>query len=239
MAVAFFCAGAMRSALTRLWLPVDLRTSLGAPKLFRVVVFLSFAGMICFVPAGEPLAVADAFLRRVPAKRGTRACMAERGFTLSELLVACAIVAVLLVVAIPLAQGIKPSAAPTGALVVDAAIAKAQSIAATSGNGATIQFTSGVSDTTIRVYSGRPNGASAMAQAAPDARASASITEASVGTPPFVIFLDTSGHASATSGTVSLSSALASDPGCPSGGIVAITVSDMRSRAELDLPCAH
>ncbi|HET7813056.1 MAG TPA: prepilin-type N-terminal cleavage/methylation domain-containing protein [Candidatus Baltobacteraceae bacterium] len=163
----------------------------------------------------------------------------QRGFSLTEMLLACAIAAVLLLLAMPPLSGTKPAAAASSALAVDAAVSKAQSIAATSGNGATLQFSAVTNGTAIRVYSGRPNGVSAMTQAAPDTNTFATIAESSLGAAPFAVFFDSSGHASAMSGMVDPAAAIASDPGCPAAGAVTLLISDPRDRVQRTLPCAH
>ncbi len=128
----------------------------------------------------------------------------------------------------------------------DAAIAYAQSLAATSGNGATLVFDrrTGADGAvlpgfTMTVYAGRPTAAGAIRNAPmPPVPSSATISEAKVGSVPFTVFLDGAGHASVTAGAASVRTVLDRDPGCPAGeDAVTLTLQDPRSAAVRTLAC--
>ena len=82
----------------------------------------------------------------------------ERGFTLIETIVACAIVATLLVAGGVWMMGLHPGALAQVTSDYDAAIGTARALATTSSNGATLAFTpiAGRSGFTLSVYAGRP-----------------------------------------------------------------------------------
>ena len=149
----------------------------------------------------------------------------QRGFTLIELLVTVAIVITMTALAAALSLGALPFAMRSAVDEFDTQIDYARSLAATSGNGATIVFEprrdaqgAVLPGFRARVYAGRPNSAGALKVAPiPAIDSSGDISEASLGSPPFSIFFDSAGHASGMSGAVTTGSLLASDPGCPGG----------------------
>lgn len=155
-----------------------------------------------------------------------------------EVIVVAAIAAILLGAAIPLAAGLRPAGASAAVLQLDAVLARAQAAASTSGNGATIQFLRAPAGFSAIVYAGRPDGRG-MSQTAPPDAMGATIRETSLGAPPFTVYFDSSGHASAASGTVDQTSSLSADPGCPSNAAeVTLIVSDARTAVTRSLPCA-
>lgn len=167
--------------------------------------------------------------------------MGQRGMTLLEVVVVAGIAALLAMAALALAQGGRPFAARSAAVQFDAAFAYAQSLAANSGNGATLGFSADGSSGgfVLTVYSGRPTAAAAMQQApmAP-IRAAASLTEAKLGAVPFTVFLNSAAHGSAMRGTVSSGTVMSSDPGCPTGeSAIKLTFGDGRDSEMRTIPC--
>jgi len=128
----------------------------------------------------------------------------------------------------------------------DAALAYARALAATSANGATLVFErrtaadgTALPGFKLTIYSGRPSSPGAMRSSSlPPIESGADISEARLGRVPFTVFLNGAGHASAMPGALSASSAVASDPGCPSGesGLV-LNFSDPRGSDVRALPC--
>jgi type II secretory pathway pseudopilin PulG len=161
--------------------------------------------------------------------------------SLIEVVVAVAIVVLVAAAGLALAQGSRGFATRSAAAQFDAALAYAQSLAANSGNGATLVFTaaSGGGGFDLTIFSGRPSGAGTLQQA-PTApiHAEATVSEAKLGGVPFTIFLNSAGHASAMSGAVTTASVVASDPGCPSGeSAVVLSFSDSHTTDTRSVPC--
>ncbi|MHB8177944.1 MAG: prepilin-type N-terminal cleavage/methylation domain-containing protein [Vulcanimicrobiaceae bacterium] len=129
----------------------------------------------------------------------------ERGFTLVELMVAVAIAMLFAVGIVTYSLARRPAALRTAVDRYDALMVQARSLAAASGNGATLVFLprSNAAGTripgfTLRLYRGRPNATGALAPAvAAQVISDADIREARLGTPPFAVFLASDGSASA------------------------------------------
>lgn len=163
----------------------------------------------------------------------------QRGMTLLELVVAVAIAVLAAVAFVALNQGERPYAAQSSVQQFDAALAYADSLAATSGNGATIVFSPSADGFVLTVYSGRPTSATALSEAhlAP-LHAIGTVSEAKLGDAPFSIFLNGAGHASASSTAAAPGSIIASDPGCPAGETsVTLTFTDPRESITRTIPC--
>jgi type II secretory pathway pseudopilin PulG len=161
--------------------------------------------------------------------------VSQRGTTLVELVIAVAIAVVFGVAVSSLAQGSRTYAKQSAVHQFDAAFAYAQSLAASSGNGSTMVFNTG----TLVVYSGRPTTATAMSASsiAPIAL-HADISEAVLGAPPFSVFINGAGHASASNGMVAPGTVIAGEPGCPPGEqSVTITFSDPQGSVTRSIPC--
>jgi len=173
----------------------------------------------------------------------------QRGFTLVEMVVAVGIVALLAVV-VTLSLALRPGALRATVASFDASFAAARAIAATSGNGATIVVApradahGRLPGFTLRIYRGRPTAANAVTLAdAPAIVADADVREATLGSPPFAIFLSSAGNASglaaypafASDGTPQFAP-LAAQPACPSGGLVLTFASAHASQTRV-LPC--
>lgn len=159
--------------------------------------------------------------------------------TLLELLVAVAIAVVAAVAFVALNQGQRPYGAQSSVQQFDAVLAYADSLAATGGNGATMVFSPSGDGFVLTVYSGRPTSATALSEAhlAP-MHTVGTLSEAKLGAPPFSVFIDGAGHASAASGAVTPGSVIASDPGCPAGeSSVTLTFSDARQNVMRSIPC--
>ncbi len=168
----------------------------------------------------------------------------ERGFTLLEVLVTVAILALLLAAG-AWTLSLHPSALAAAADDVDAALASARAIAASSGNGATLVFaprTDGrgnrLAGFTLRVYSGRPDAPGTVrATSAMPVVADASVRERTLGTPPFSLFVDSAGDASGASSYPAIDAegnasfaVIAQEPACPPGGFT-LTLRNPQSRA--------
>jgi len=176
----------------------------------------------------------------------------ERGFTLVELLVAVGIVAVLSVGIITLALAQRPGALAAATQEFDASLAAARAVAATSGNGATIV----VAPRTVQagqkplpgfvltVYRGRPTAANAVtATTVMPLVSDVAIQEATLGAPPFTIFLSSAGHASGIASYPSFDargkpgfSPVAQQPSCPKGSLTLTFTSTNATQMRM-LPC--
>lgn len=161
--------------------------------------------------------------------------------TLIEVTISAAIAILMAAAFFQMARGSRPLAASSAAAAFDAAIAFAKSIAATSGNGATLVFepASPGPGYTVRIYSGRPDTGNALTPVSvPPISSQANVSEAVLGAPPFTVFLDGSGYASGQTGAVAPGSSQAADPGCPVGeSALTLTFSDARSPLVRALPC--
>lgn len=160
--------------------------------------------------------------------------------TLLEVLLACAVLSVIAIAGMALAQGSRAGSRRSAVAQFDAELAYAESLAANSGNGATLVFTPGTTGDgfVLTVYSGRPTSAGAMQQASLALIHGGAITEAKLSGIPFSVFLDGAGHASARSGSVSPGTIVASDPGCPLGEpAIALRFSDSRGSDTRTIPC--
>ncbi len=152
--------------------------------------------------------------------------MAQRGFSLIEIMVAVGLSMVLAACALALTRGSRPAEVGSALAGFDALMNAADAIAATSANGATIIVEPLNARTRLTLYAGRPNGLSAMSRTAvPALETQAQISEASSGSPPFAIFISGSGHAAIQPHYPDSSSndradipILASEPACPSLG---------------------
>lgn len=159
---------------------------------------------------------------------------AERGFTLVEMVVAVAIIAILAFAAGVWMLGMHPGALRQAVDDFDSALATAHGVAETSGNGATIAVVpltnpqgSPIPGYQLRVYSGRPNAANAVTQVSVlPVISEALIAEKTFGKPPFAIFLNSAGYPVGTASYPSVASngtitfpVIAKQPNCPAGGI--------------------
>jgi prepilin-type N-terminal cleavage/methylation domain-containing protein len=167
--------------------------------------------------------------------------MGQRGVTLIELVISTAIAVTFAVAALWLTQGGRAFGMRSATAQFDAALAYAQALAASSGNGATLVFdrTPLRSGFVLTIYSGRPNAAGALRRApiAP-LLSQAGAREAELGGVPFTVFLNSAGHASGMSGAVTASTLLARDPGCPSGeSSIVLTLSDPRASDTRSIAC--
>jgi prepilin-type N-terminal cleavage/methylation domain-containing protein len=170
----------------------------------------------------------------------------ERGYTLVEILLVAAIVVTMAAFGFAMAQAAHAFAMRSAAGQFDAAVAYARSVAAGSGNGATLVFTSRVDSRgsvlggfAARLYAGRPNAdGPIVAVPMPAVTTEGEIAEASLGHPPFTIFFNGAGQVSGMQGTVSPASEIASDPGCGDGrSSLLFTISDSRATTTRALAC--
>jgi type II secretory pathway pseudopilin PulG len=170
----------------------------------------------------------------------------QRGATLLEVLLATAIAIMIGVAAFGFSAGARALGARSAVSQFDAALAYAHALAANSGNGATLVFNRRISTTgaplrgfKLTIYSGRPTSAGALqpSSLAP-LESQGDVSERLLGAVPFAIFLNGAGHASALGGTISRSTLIATDPGCPSGETsVVLIFADPRSSEVRRLPC--
>jgi prepilin-type N-terminal cleavage/methylation domain-containing protein len=172
----------------------------------------------------------------------------ERGFTLVESVVTIAVVAMLLAAGGVWLLGMHPGALTQAASDYDAAIASARGVAETSGNGASLVFAprpGGVPGFTLRAYSGRPVSAGAVQPTtAMPVVSDATIAEATLGKPPFAIFIGASGHVSGEASYPAIDAngnatfaAIAVEPACPANGFVLTFTGPQGATATRTLPC--
>jgi prepilin-type N-terminal cleavage/methylation domain-containing protein len=172
----------------------------------------------------------------------------ERGFTLVETVVTLGIVAVLLAAGGAWLLAMHPGALTHATDDYDAALASARGFAATSGNGATLVFApraAGVPGFTLRVFSGRPSGAGAVQPSdAMPVESDATVSETTLGKPPFAIFIGASGHASGKAAYPAFDAAgnpafavLPAEPACPAGGFALTFTGPQGAVATRTLPC--
>jgi prepilin-type N-terminal cleavage/methylation domain-containing protein len=171
----------------------------------------------------------------------------QRAFTLIETLVACAIVATLLLAGGFWMMGLHPGALAQAATDYDAAMSGARALAAASSNGATLVFApiSGRSGFALRVYGGRPSGSNAVQPTTTmPVTSDATVSEKTLGAPPFAIFVGASGHVSgkASYPTVDASgnatfTTIATEPACPAGGFVLTFSAPSGATATRTLAC--
>jgi prepilin-type N-terminal cleavage/methylation domain-containing protein len=170
----------------------------------------------------------------------------ERGFTLVEIVVAVGISVILLVAGGAWMLGMRPGALRNAADDFDADFAAARAIAGGSGNGATIAFLPriGTPGFIMRVYSGRPTASGAVTTTnVMDVTSGATVSEATFGSPPFAIFLNSAGYPTGTgqypnvSGTSVSFPVIAQQPPCPSNGIVLTFANAQGATATRSLQC--
>jgi prepilin-type N-terminal cleavage/methylation domain-containing protein len=176
----------------------------------------------------------------------------ERGFTLLEMTIAVGILAILLATG-AWALASHPNALAAATDDLDASLAAARAIAASSGNGATLVFAVRADDAgrgepgfALRVYRGRPNAPNAVvATSAMPLVADATVRERTLGTPPFAIFIDSAGNVSGKAQYPSFDGAgdasftvIAQEPACPAGGFT-LTLTNPQGNATTTrtLPC--
>jgi prepilin-type N-terminal cleavage/methylation domain-containing protein len=172
----------------------------------------------------------------------------ERGFTLLEIAVALGIFAMLLLAGL-WAMATHPTALVSATDDLDAALASARAIAASSGNGATLVFSArndGGKGFVLRLYRGRPDESGAVQpESTMDLVSSAGIKERTLGSPPFSIFIDSAGDASGIASYPSFDSSGAAEftvipqePPCPNGGfLITLTNPQGTASATRALPC--
>jgi len=117
----------------------------------------------------------------------------QRGFTLVEAAIVAGILA-LLAAGAAFALGTKPYALRSSLTLLDASLAQARTLAEASGNAATVVVTPHGSGATLSLYSGRPENPAEMHAAGPPIELDVSVSERSLGPPPFTLVIDASGH---------------------------------------------
>lgn len=172
----------------------------------------------------------------------------ERGFTLLELVITLAILSTLLAAGV-WAFSLHPNALAASANDVDAAIATARAVAASSGNGATIVFAprrSSGGGFSMRVFAGRPDGIGSVTPASSmPVLADAGIREATLGSVPFSLFIDSAGNASGIADYPAFNAdgsarftLIPQEPSCPSGGFnLTLTSPSSNATQQRTLPC--
>ncbi|HTA39622.1 MAG TPA: prepilin-type N-terminal cleavage/methylation domain-containing protein, partial [Candidatus Acidoferrales bacterium] len=172
----------------------------------------------------------------------------ERGFTLVETAVTIGIVAVLLAAGGAWLLSMHPGALMHATADYDAALAGARGIAMTSGNGATLVFaprSGGAPGFILRAYGGRPASAGAVKPSTVmPVESDATVAEATLGKPPFALFIGASGHVSGKAKYPSIDAAgnatfapIANEPPCPAGGFVLTFTGPQGAVAQRTLPC--
>lgn len=150
--------------------------------------------------------------------------MSQRGFTLVELAISVAIASALLLSGGAFWMGQRGGALRSSVRLFDGVLHHAQSVAAGSGDGATIVVAPRPGGATLYVYAGRPDAPGGIVQQGPPVDIEAAVAETALGEPPFSIFLDSAGHAAGLAGYPDFSSGtaafapIASEPACPASG---------------------
>jgi prepilin-type N-terminal cleavage/methylation domain-containing protein len=137
----------------------------------------------------------------------------QRGFTLLETMITVAIVAMIVVAGGAFAQGFRPYAASSAVTRMAALLVTARSLAAASGNGATLTLVPSGDETTVTLYAGRPDGGAFGTVVTTDTLA-ATITSAGVAGSTVTLFIDSAGTGTA-SAWVPSQGVLAAEPACP------------------------
>jgi len=160
----------------------------------------------------------------------------QRGFTLLETIITVAIVAMLVVAGGAFAQAFHPYAASSSVARMSALLATARSVAASSGNGATLTLTPAPNgaQTTVTLYAGRPDGG-AFGPVVTTDTLDATVTSAGVTGSTFSLFVDSAGTGTASSWTAT-QAASSVEPACP--GPLDLTFAVSGGRATHALSCA-
>ncbi len=173
--------------------------------------------------------------------------MRQRGFTLIETLIVAAIVMTMAALVVVAYKGSRPFGMRSAVNQFDAAVAYARAVASTSGNGATIVFIArkdaqgaALPGFDAQLYSGRPNSLGPIVKV-PVATFSSTgdIAEASLGRPPFSIFVNSAGHASGMRAAVTPNSTVGAEPACPSPPQLKFTFGATPATDTRTLPCAQ
>ena len=132
--------------------------------------------------------------------------------------------------------------AHAAAIQFDGLFVYAQALAASSGNGATVLFRPDASGCEVRVYAGRPTSPqSVTVSAVAPQMLPAQISEASLGQPPFALFLDSAGSASALAGYGQTSGGLfpviPRQPPCPKPGGFTLLLEAGGATERRAIPC--
>jgi prepilin-type N-terminal cleavage/methylation domain-containing protein len=164
----------------------------------------------------------------------------QKGFTVIEMLIVVAIVVTVATIAFGMSPGARPMAMRSAVTQFDAALAYAKAIAATSGNGATLLIVpSGPAGFTMSLLSGRPTAPQALQPAgiAPFT-SDASISEATLGSPPFALYVNGAGRVSMAHAAVASTPApAAAEPACPASGEWVLAFTDGRGTDTRRLAC--
>ncbi len=172
----------------------------------------------------------------------------ERGFTLIEMTIAVAIVAIIATAGVLWSTSLRPAGLRSALDQYDGALAATRALAATGGNGATLAFepdrrTGGFR---FRVYRGRPTSAGAVAPTSiAGAGDGVALRERTLGAPPFALFFGTGGHVSGLAGYPGIDSQgladfapVANEPPCPGGGFSLTFSTAPGAHVRRDVPCA-
>ena len=179
----------------------------------------------------------------------------QRGYTLIEVVIAVAILAILVAAGASFAFGSKPFAMRSAVTQFKAQVQAAEALAAISGNGATIivQTRPGAAGSAVLpgfksiVYAGRPStGATLVSSNIAPLVSEAAISESAIGAAPFAIFISSSGHVSVQPAYPAVANfdsnhpgALASEPQtCPASDQYVLQFSASGTTDQIVLPCA-
>ncbi|MBV9269671.1 MAG: prepilin-type N-terminal cleavage/methylation domain-containing protein [Candidatus Eremiobacteraeota bacterium] len=168
----------------------------------------------------------------------------QRGFTLLEMSIVVGVIAVM-VMGAAFAFGAKPYALRSSAMLFDATVAHARSVAETSGNGATLVILPRGDGATLFLYRGRPNNPASMSAEGPSIELRVAIDGSSLGAPPWSFFFYGSGQVRATAGYPPLQNGVPSAfppmavaPACAVPGY-SIELTSARSSEPRLVPCSN
>jgi prepilin-type N-terminal cleavage/methylation domain-containing protein len=164
----------------------------------------------------------------------------ERGFSLIEVSIAVGVVALAALGALGATMASRAYAVSTAAARFDALLDAARTIAREMDTGATITFTPDIyGDGFIaRLYRNRPAAGTPQTTTVPALEARVSLSETTLGTPPFALAIHSNG---AIAGIVhyTLGSTTTSETPCPAAGAYQLTFSYAGSKANRTIQCAE
>jgi|GEM_PF-2055864 len=140
--------------------------------------------------------------------------MNQRGYTLLEMVITIAIVAMIVVAGGGFAVALHPFGTRASVQRVAALLATARSLAASSGNGATVTFTGSGDRTVVALYPGRPDGGTFGAVLTSDTVDGSIASAGAVGATTFALFVDSGGTGTVSTWTPA-SGTLPAEPPCP------------------------
>jgi len=138
----------------------------------------------------------------------------QRGYTLLEWVITIGLMAVLLAAGGGFAYATRPYATRSAVSRVSALLVTARSVAASTGNGATLTFTAAAENqTVVTLYAGRPNGGT-FGTVLNTTTLPVAISTATIPATTFTLFIDSAGTGTASTWVLT-SGTLATEPPCP------------------------